>query len=718
MKNIMKYTLTALMMLVVLGGCSDDLGGVPVSEGAPIRFSAYVDKAKSRTYYGEYDATNNAWPVYWENGDEVLVYCPEAHTDGSQIATYTLSVDDNDNDVVELISGLNELKWGNAPEHNFYTFFPAERVFTEADVSGKASGTLVFSVNREQTAIPVTKHTDTGFTYHYSDMKSAVMAGSLSVKTADVTDDTVLELPFYPITTALDIEIQGPTAVDKNTVAETSHELTITGLTISDAERTASTAQPVAGGFYYNPQTKGYEAYVNNNTTNTTNGTATSLHITLNPAVTLEIQEGENVTPQSLKVTAFLLPQIPDELQITVHCDGDNGQTANLVRTVTKPTANSDGYKCEVALGKVKTPVEFSYEHWMASLDDDTYVSQISMPGSHDAGAYLVGENVSKPSWWDVVGWAEYYLKVYSQCQEKTIIEQLDLGIRCLDFRPSCSMNSDGTCSFDIAHGYVSMDVTFDDVMDQTLVWLAEHPTEFIIVKLKNENADDSDEFTYWKQYIRSKIVETLPVSRYIEVFDPSMKLSEARGKILFMSRDHYYSSSSITSDDEQADGSGTHWIGCKISGWGTDNLDLMTGKTFYTKTYPNTVGGIGTFTVSDKYRGDTDVAFNAPDESTKKAAIDKGLTAAKNDEYSDGKNGSWYFTYLNVRGSNRKTSTYNSYVAGLLTDESGDYASSYKNTGIIMIDWVGNSTYAADVVVAAVIENNFRPNGPGTKSE
>lgn len=735
MKNLMKYYISGLMMLTMICSCSEDMDNIPVSEGDEIRFSAYVDKAKSRTYYGTYNE-EGYWPVYWENGDEVLVYCPQAHSNGVQIETYTLSVSGDDQNIVELSNGLSGMKWGSVDAHHFHSFFPAERVFTAADVSGKPEGTLVFSVNREQTAIPVVKYADEDFKAHYADMKSAIMSGHISYNRSSVTDDQVLELPFTPITTALDIELYGPTTLDKSTVEESSHKVTITGITISDAARTASTAQPVAGGFYYCPNpasttssTPFYEAFVNNSTSNTTDGTASTLHITLNPAVTLTIQEGENAIPEKLKVTAFLLPQIPDELQITIHCDGDNGQTANLVRTVKKPTSNGDGYKCKVQVGKVTTPVEFSYEHWMASLDDNTYVSQISMPGTHDAGAYEAVDI------WDGLG----------QCQTLNIIEQLNAGIRVLDFRPqwqgtttSLQSESDGG-KFAIAHGMISYDVTFENVMDQVLVWLAEHPTEFVMVLLKNEygtgdatSSSNQTEFFGWQRNIRNRM-ENINPNYVIEDFNPSMTLGEGRGKIVFISRDYYVPSNISDADwstvmNAQIDGTYDQttfvdWYGGKVAGW-PDNTASWS-RTIYTHSIPN--GGSGNFYVSDLYGGKIigflDIA--APDTDEKKSAIANNLSAAAdpNTSISD-----WYMTWLNARADTysysipfvgevtrygRETAYWNNCANNIIATYTRE---TYQKTGIVMLDWAAesddNDTYNGYDVIKTVINNNWLTNG------
>lgn len=706
-----KFILYSFVALFMVSGCSDNLDSdYQILEGEPIRFAAYIEDTNSRTSYGE--LTEGKWPIYWENNDQVLVYCPQAHSDGANMATYTVTDNTNvgtsgEKDTYKL-EGLNTLKWGSTNMHHFYTFYPADRVFTKASVNGKEEGTLVFSVNREQKAKVYDKNNN-GVNDYAVDMNSAVMAGYVTYERSKISYKTLLSLPFEPIATALDIEIVAPQRTDGTTNQYKS--ITITGITISDAERNASSAQPIAGGFYWNHRTKTFEAYENTNSSITTDGTSSTIHVNFEEPITLPVAEpGE--TPEVLTVTAFLLPKIPEQLQITVRCDGNNGLTANLVRTV-KKSSDADGKKCSVAIGKLPNPVSFTYESWMASLDDKTYVSQISMPGTHDAGAYQVVDI------WDGLG----------QCQTLDIIEQLNAGIRVLDFRPQWQGGTgfDEDASFSIAHGMITYGVTFENVMDQVLVWLAEHPTEFVMILLKNEygtgdatNSSNRNEFFGWQRNIRDRMEKINP-NFVIKDFNPSMTLGEGRGKIVFISRD-YYVPSNISDDNwssvMQAQIDGTYnqstyvdWYGGKVAGWPDNNASW--NRTIYTNSNPD--GGTGTFYVSDLYGG---ALGQGPNTGDKEDAISNMLSEAANSTL----NSNWYLTWLNARGSNinfivtvygRETSYWNNYATSII---SGYTRETYQKTGVVMLDWAAssneNDNYNGFDVIEAVINNNWLTNG------
>jgi len=102
---------------------------------------------------------------------------------------------------------------------------------------------------------------------------------------------------------------------------------------------------------------------------------------------------------------------------------------------------------------------------WMGSLRDDTRLSELSIPGTHDAGAR----------------YERFYGTI--QCQTLTIPEQLRAGVRFLDIRCRHVKNT-----FLIYHGPVYQRLTFDEVLQACSAFLRENPTECIIMSVKEEN--------------------------------------------------------------------------------------------------------------------------------------------------------------------------------------------------------------------------------------
>ena len=683
MKKIYSILILSVAFVGLIGCVREDFETNPVKSGNVIKFAATTSATASKTSYGQ--LTDGAWPIYWENGDVVKIFCPEASEDGANNATYTVS-GAGDNIVNYRLSGANTMMWGEEETHHFYNFYPAENIHSR-EVS--TDGIYVVSVPREQNAILQDDGT-------YADMSAAAMAGHLAKKKSEVGDNDVIKLPFKPITTAFDIKITAPDAPADGTTSKFT-KITITSITIANNATTTTGRKYLAGVFNYAPESGEFSPYTNTTTTDEVGSYTVNVKV---PNIELEVGSNKSVT-----ITAFLLPfDLPGDLRIIVNCKeevsaGATGTISKTIKASEEQVANNIGKKIPVTLGKLPNPIEFNYKSWMANLDDDCYVSQISLPGTHDAGAYADA--------------ASGFIESLAITQVYDIPTQFDKGIRVLDFRPECS-STNANDPFDIAHGIISLDVTFEEVLADAVEWLAVHPTEFIIVQLKNESStslpllSSTKYFTYWQRFMRDKLLK-IDSDYVIDEFDPSMTIREVRGKLLFMSRDDYYSNSSYSEFGG--------WVGCKISGW-NDNSALW-NKTFYTA--PNhensTEGGVGMLWVSDLYKGGT---LQNVSEANKNSAINNCMNDAKtNTNYS-----TWYMTWLNVSDNGigtsnpgRRTEKYNDYVYTKLTNEQEYPSTTYYNAGIIMMDWAGHSTYKGDLVLKAIIDNNFKGSGPAKKT-
>jgi len=103
---------------------------------------------------------------------------------------------------------------------------------------------------------------------------------------------------------------------------------------------------------------------------------------------------------------------------------------------------------------------------WMSGLQDNISISKISIPGTHDSGA-----RVDAPV---VPGTAK--------TQDLSIAEQLNAGVRFLDIRCRHIDNS-----FTIHHGAIYQNLNFDDVLNACYAFLNSHPSETIIMSVKEE---------------------------------------------------------------------------------------------------------------------------------------------------------------------------------------------------------------------------------------
>lgn len=155
----------------------------------------------------------------------------------------------------------------------------------------------------------------------------------------------------------------------------------------------------------------------------------------------------------------------------------------------------------------------FSLEH----LADDLKISHIQLLGSHDSATAFSA------------------FSAWSKCQNKTIEEQLRLGIRLLDIR---LYELDG--KFRLVHSVADCYKTaekkellyFDDVLDTVSTFLKQHPKETIVMSVKLDRGARETQFfeKFYSAYIKEK--EDL---WFLENRIPC--LWEVRSKIVLMRR-------------------------------------------------------------------------------------------------------------------------------------------------------------------------------------
>lgn len=181
---------------------------------------------------------------------------------------------------------------------------------------------------------------------------------------------------------------------------------------------------------------------------------------------------------------------------------------------------------------------------WMGELPDSAYLSELSVPGSHDTGTGYEFESV--------------FLQAFSQTQTLTIDEQLARGIRAFDFRPRAT---GGTLK--CAHGVATLKLTFADALASIVGFLAEHPTEFAVLHLLYATEYDSEQNDY--NALLTTLLRSETVAPRLIAFRPDLTVADMRGRILLLSRN----------DMPACEG----YVGGVFSGWPGDSEDFATQK-------------------------------------------------------------------------------------------------------------------------------------------
>lgn len=171
-------------------------------------------------------------------------------------------------------------------------------------------------------------------------------------------------------------------------------------------------------------------------------------------------------------------------------------------------------------------------ENWMKRLPDDTYISVVSIPGSHDSATGC--------------GWAEGHEGLgesFAQTQDLDLGAQWAIGVRSFDLRP-CK-HEDGYLN--INHGIVATNKRFDEALYELRDSLIANPSEFVIVHVMHETdaySGNEPEGSYGNMLL--KVLRQDDLKDYFIGFKRSLKVADVRGKILVLSRDSYTSGNPV----------------------------------------------------------------------------------------------------------------------------------------------------------------------------
>ena len=176
-----------------------------------------------------------------------------------------------------------------------------------------------------------------------------------------------------------------------------------------------------------------------------------------------------------------------------------------LALAVTTPALAHDhpGYSHDAS-------VNYSNADWMRAVPGNRLLRDLSLPGTHDTMTYTVGDPIT-------------------QTQSMSLPNQLNAGIRALDIRCRRIGNR-----FAIHHGIVYLNKNFDDVLLDATRFLAAHPGETLLMRVKEEHtaADSTLSFAeIFDNYANDP--------RYSAYFwrgsDANTTLDAVRGKIVVM---------------------------------------------------------------------------------------------------------------------------------------------------------------------------------------
>ncbi len=160
--------------------------------------------------------------------------------------------------------------------------------------------------------------------------------------------------------------------------------------------------------------------------------------------------------------------------------------------------------------------------NWMENIPDETKLSSMSIPGTHDSCT----QNVD--------------MRYIFQCQDASIATQLKYGYRYLDMRLVLEKRS-GQETLVLKHNIArckvsdspfSRTLTLADVLKDVYAFLGEYPSETVILCMKAENSKDDVAAVQRALY---EMIDQAPERWYLKNVIPTM--GEVRGKIVLATR-------------------------------------------------------------------------------------------------------------------------------------------------------------------------------------
>ncbi|KAJ7273127.1 PLC-like phosphodiesterase [Mycena rebaudengoi] len=174
---------------------------------------------------------------------------------------------------------------------------------------------------------------------------------------------------------------------------------------------------------------------------------------------------------------------------------------------------------------------------WMRKYPDHTKLVHMNLPGTHDAATWNYSQ-ATQDSLIKYTGSDISSADVF-RCQQKSIFEMLNLGVRVFDMRFAYNPGFD-TLGFYHSQALLAPTTTVEDVWFGFYSWLDKHPTEAVLISLNYEGGTRTPRDLKLEQHIYDILTSSLAERYWVQTNGSLGTLGEARGKLTFLQRYHY----------------------------------------------------------------------------------------------------------------------------------------------------------------------------------
>ena len=333
--------------------------------GNDVQFGLSFDELETRTIYGS--ETSTGFPIYWSQGDKVLVGSPQCAVTSAEYEVTPVSGQSYADAMNK--TGDGGVQWGST-DADFYSVYPSANASWSSMAEDNVTAKL--NISSEQSANYVLSDN----VYIAADMQNVIMYA----QTNDVTNGSTVNLRYKPYSTIFEFELNIGTIVDQQgNVTDKYGSAKIMSITLTAPEGT-----DITGDFsleFNGANAPTIEAVGNNSN-------SIAMHFTTYPML--------DETNQTLKVKLAMIPlsgvTIEDWYFEVEYLDGDDTATTTKGKTL-----NIDSELRPGMIHKIKMPIfptkktawDPAMEKWISTLYDyrNIYLTELSLPGAWYAGA-------------------------------------------------------------------------------------------------------------------------------------------------------------------------------------------------------------------------------------------------------------------------------------------------------------------------------------------
>lgn len=369
----LKHTYLYLAWALLAAGCSESQEVVDnpnATPGEEVQFGGTLatNEVNTRTIYGDKDADNTSYPVYWVQDDKVIVTSPQCLTDYNN-REYRINVEsETQNYATGSLQKTADtgIRWSNDANAtaDFYSIYPSKNA-----VAADANLTKFKLTMPAQQTIVLRQSTDgKGLDYANADMDACFMWA----KAPGVQSGSTVNLQYNPFSTALRFTLQGP----QSNGSEIPDPVSVTKVVIEAANSTA-----IVGDFNVDLRdaTTGQCPAVSDLANS---GSSVTLVANYENGTHLLLASGETA-----ELNAFIIPQEYSSVKgwkISVTVSTGITYTKTIAaKDLAEDNALKPGMVHDLGtLPYLSEEANWDPKNWMINIDDPVYLSEVSIPGS------------------------------------------------------------------------------------------------------------------------------------------------------------------------------------------------------------------------------------------------------------------------------------------------------------------------------------------------